>query len=246
MTIKGVTAVLFDWDFTLAYAISPNIQENEKLAILFQNHGIACTKEQVSAALKSLQEDISKGIVTGKLHPQKRSDIVHKYRKLLNRLNHFDTSYEFAYEVYSGYARLPHFLFPEVRQTLEQLKRCGIKMGVLSNHSCSARPVIEQFLIGFIPPASIMVSEELGIHKPAKSIFQKAAARIKTPAEQIVYVGDNLAVDAIGSVNAGEYGMGIWVDRKGTGADAEIPENVVRITTLAELGEMFCAEREVA
>ncbi len=243
MTVKGVTAVLFDWDLTLAYSISPTIQEHEKLTILFQNYGVACTKEQVSEALQSLREDIERGLVTGKLHPQKRSDIVNKYRKLLVRLNHHDASHEFAYEVYSGYARLPHFLFPDVKETLLQLKNCGFKLGVLSNHSCSARPVIEEFLTGIIPPTSIMVSEELGIHKPTKTIFQKAASRMKTPAEQCLYVGDNLRVDALGSVTAGEYAMGVWVDRKRVGAEIDIPHNVERITNLTELVPILCPEQ---
>lgn len=239
MSVKGVTAVLFDWDFTLAYSISPNIQQSDKLAILFQNYGVACTKKQVGVALQSLQEDIARGAVSGQLYPQKRSEIVRKYQKLLDRLDHPDTSYEFAYDVYSGYALLPHFFYSDVIDTLDSLKKDGFALGVLSNHSRSARETMEQFLAGYIPPTAITLSEEEGVHKPSKTIFQKAAARVKVPAEACVFVGDNLAVDAIGAVNAGDYALGVWLDRKDIGKTADLPKNVHRITSLTQLGELL-------
>lgn len=240
MAAKSITAVLFDWDLTLAYSISPHIKQSQKLAILFQNYGVVCTEEQVAAALQSLQEDIARGIVTGKLYPQKRSDIVRKYQKLLIRLDHPDTSYEFAYEVYGGYALLPHFFYPDVKQTLDQLKKAGFVLGVLSNHSRTARSVMEKFLAGYVAPASITLSEEEGVHKPSKTIFQRATARVKVPAEECVFVGDNLAVDAIGAVNVGEFALGVWIDRNNVGESAELPKNVHRVVRLSEVIDLIC------
>lgn len=240
MAGQGLTAVLFDWDFTLAYSISPDITHSEKLTILFQKYGVQCDNEAVSNAIRSLQKDIVNKKTTGKLYPQKRSDIIHNYRKMLDRLGHPDTSYEFAYQVYSGYALLPHYLYPDVLPTLTKLLDCNLQLGVLSNHSRTARQLMEEFLDGYIDPSTIILSEEAGTHKPSKTIFQKAASRIRTPPENCVYVGDNLTVDAIGAVESGEFARGVWLDRNNVGPMAKLPKNVYRIVSLSELDALVC------
>ena len=78
----------------------------------------------------SLEADIAQGKVTGSLRPQKRRQIIRLYRELLRRLGHPDDSYEFAYEIYAGYALLPHNLFDDVLPTLHQLQARNIRIGV--------------------------------------------------------------------------------------------------------------------
>ena len=153
----------------------------------------------------------------------------------MTRLGHHDTSQAFAYRVYSGYAKLPHYFYPDVEGTLEALQERGIALGILSNHSRSARPVMEKMLAGYVSPEAITLSEEIGSHKPAKSIYQRAATRVKTAVSHCMMVGDNLAVDAVGAVNNGDYALGVWIDRKNVGTTTKLPQKVIRITTLTEL-----------
>jgi putative hydrolase of the HAD superfamily len=118
---------------------------------------------------------------------------------------------------------------------LQELKQKGMTLGIVSNIAKSARKTIEEKVGDFIPPNYIFISEELGVHKPAKTIFRLAASRVKTLPRNCLYVGDNLNADAIGAVQRGGYGYGLWLDRKGTGGDKLLPRRVARISSLSEI-----------
>ncbi len=230
-----VTAVLFDWDFTLAYSLGLNVSHVARTTRLFQEYGVVCTEAEVTAAQKSLEADIASGKMTGSLRPQKKSQIIRLYRELLRRLNHPDDSYEFAYEVYAGYGILPHFLFDDVLPTLHALQARNLKLGILSNHSSSVRSTMEKLLGTIIPQTQITVSEEVGVHKPRKTIFQQAASKLRQNPANCLYVGDNLEVDAKAAVQPGGYAGGIWIDRYEQHLPNPLPPNVHRVTNLTQL-----------
>ncbi|MBK8904191.1 MAG: HAD family hydrolase [Anaerolineaceae bacterium] len=230
-----VTAVLFDWDFTLAYSLGLDVSHIARTAVLFQTYGVACTEADVAAAQASLEADIAHGTVAVSLRPQKKREIIQLYRQLLRRLGHSDDSYNFAYEIYAGYGRLPHRLFDDVLPTLRQLKARQLQLGILSNHSSSVRQTIKQLLGDIIPQERLTVSEEVGVHKPSKTIFRQAAARLRQDPARCLYVGDNLEVDAIAAVTNGGFAGGIWVDRADEGGQLQLPDKVLRITSLAQL-----------
>jgi HAD superfamily hydrolase (TIGR01549 family) len=235
MNDAGITAVLFDWDFTLAYTLKEELSHIERTAALFQAEGVRYPAEAFHAARKSLLCDIALGRAHGAIKPQTKQEILRFYRQLLNRLGHPDTGRELAYNIYTAYGRLPTTLYADVLPTLHQLNQAGIKTGILSNHSRSVRPVIENLIGQAIPADHITISEEVGAHKPSKTIFRRAAARLHTPPGQCLYVGDNLQVDAIGAVERGDYGGGLWLDRAELGTTQDIPGGVGRITSLAQV-----------
>jgi putative hydrolase of the HAD superfamily len=231
-----ITAILFDWDFTLAYSLGTNISHNARTAILFQKYGVACTEAEVAAAQAALKADIVRGSVAGSVRPQKKREIIHLYRELLRRLGHPDDSYEFAYEIYAGYGRLPHYLFNDVLPTLHQLQAKNFCLGILSNHSSSVRSTIDQLLGNVIPQHYITISEEIGVHKPSKTIFRRAAAKLRQKPANSVYVGDNLEVDAIAAVQNGGFAAGIWIDRSSNEETSiSLPPNIYRLTSLTQL-----------
>lgn len=234
-----VTAVLFDWDFTLAYSLGLNVSHIARTTALFQTYGVACTEADVAAAQASLEADIERGAVAGSLRPQKKREIIQLYRQLLRRLGHPDSSYNFAYEIYAGYGRLPHYLFDDVLPTLHQLKACHLQLGILSNHSSSVRQTINQLLGDIIPQERLTISEEVGVHKPGKTIFQRAAARVRQTPAHCLYVGDNLQVDAIAAVVNGGFAGGIWIDREDKETTLPLPDKVLRITSLTQLCLFF-------
>lgn len=234
-----VTAVLFDWDFTLAYSLGLNVSHIARTAALFQKYGVACTEAEVAAAQASLEADITHGAVAGSLRPQKKREIIQLYRQLLHRLGHPDSSYAFAYEIYAGYGRLPHHLFDDVLPSLHQFKACHLQLGILSNHSSSVRQTIDQLLGNIIPQERLTISEEVGVHKPGKTIFKQAAARLRQAPDHCLYVGDNLEVDAIAAVVNGGFAGGIWIDREDRGEALALPDKVLRITSLTQLCLFF-------
>lgn len=230
-----VTAVLFDWDFTLAYSLGPNVSHVTRTTRLFQEYGVDCTEVQVAAAQAALEADIASGKMTGSLRPQKKSQIIRLYRELLRRLNHPDDGYDFAYEVYAGYGLLPHFLYDDVLPTLHALRARNLKLGILSNHSSSVRTTIGQLVGQIIPQTQITVSEEVGIHKPSKTIFQRAASKLHHKPAHCLYVGDNLTVDAKAAVQFGGYAGGVWINRYEQDPPQDLPAKVHHITNLAQL-----------
>lgn len=234
-----ITAVIFDWDFTLAYTIDENISTAERMATLFRNNGVQASSATIQRTLQQLNQDIAQGMSPGNVYPQEKQDILDKYKLLLQRLGHADLSPDFLYHLYSSYAHLPHYLFPDVRPTLTRLRDDGYKLGVLSNHSSSARAVIQQHLGDLVAADDIMVSEELGVHKPNPAAFERTAARLGIAPAVCAYVGDNLKVDAIGAVAAGGFAKGFWLDRRHSKLDEALPTAVYRITTLAQLPELL-------
>ena len=233
--LSSVTAVLFDWDFTLAYSLELGVSHSARTTVLFQKYGVACTEAEVAAAQASLEADIAGGLMSGSLRPQKKREIIRLYRELLRRLGHPNDSYDFAYEIYAGYGRLPHTLFADVLPTLHQLQARNLLLGILSNHSSSVRDTIGQLLGDIIPQERITISEEVGVHKPGKTIFKRAAAKLRQKPTTCLYVGDNLEVDAIAAVQQGGFAAGVWIDRTNQEPPSDQPANVYRLTTLTQL-----------
>lgn len=234
-----ITAVLFDWDFTLAYSLGLGVSHITRTAILFQTYGVRCTEADLAAAQASLSADIAKGTLAGPQRPQKKREIIRLYQELLRRLGHPDSSYDFAYDVYAGYGRLPHCLYADVPPTLKTLQERSLILGILSNHSTSVLKTMDLLLGDMIPQERITVSEEVGVHKPAKTIFRRAAAKLHQKPANCIYVGDNLQVDAIGAVQQGGYAAGIWIDRSGQETTISLPPKVYRITNLTQLVLLF-------
>jgi HAD superfamily hydrolase (TIGR01549 family) len=235
----AITTVIFDWDLTLAYSLYPEATIHDRILRLFNDAGIDCNREAYDAARAGIVRDTENGRLRINPYPQKKSQILQNYRELLRRLGRADVDEAQIYRIYSSYATLPSFLYPDVAPLLDELQARGLQLGVLSNHSRTARPVIERMVGRWIAPTRITISEEEGVHKPRKTIFRRARQRMGAPAAEIAYVGDNLRVDAVGSVENGGYAAGIWLDRHEKWGGAPLPTGVRRIENLAELPQII-------
>ena len=72
----------------------------------------------------------------------------------------------------------------------------------------------------------VLTSESLGVAKPDRRIFELAAGRLGVPPRRVVYVGDQLEVDARAATAAGL--RGIWLNRVG----GDVPRAAGPSTTL--------------
>jgi HAD superfamily hydrolase (TIGR01549 family) len=207
----------------------------ERTAFLFQQQGIDCTVAQCRLARQSYLRDLAFGKAAGSIHPQTKQEILTFYRELLRRMGHTQVNREVAYSIYLAYGEMPTYLFEDVRPLFQALTQLGVTIGILSNHSATTRPVIEQMVGQYVATRHIVISEEERVHKPSKTIFQRTAVRLKADPQECVYVGDNLYVDAIGAVQNGRYGYGLWLDRAGCGVMHDLPTNVVRISHLQQV-----------
>ena len=241
---RPIETVFFDWDYTLAYTETPNNTVGERLAHMFALADLPYTQSEIETALELYKNDVATGKMPAIIQQQKRREIARFYGYLFDYLGEKDKSWPTMERLYGTYALLPTYLYEDSRPTLSLLQQQGYKLGILSNHSASARPVMERLVGDLVPPRHIVISEEIGVHKPARTIFRRAAARLRTrPSRCIILVGDNLEVDAIGSVTLGGFCGGIWLDRENRGVDQTLPENIVRIASLSQLPPLL-AERQ--
>jgi putative hydrolase of the HAD superfamily len=81
--------------------------------------------------------------------------------------------------------------------------------------------------------AVVLTSETAGLGNPDPRIFVQAAARLNTPAEACVHVGDDWMRDVEGARSAGF--RAVWLDRRNSGETTFEDRSVMRISTLTEL-----------
>jgi len=232
MRQKQFKCVFFDWDLTLIRVLG-DISAEERLTALFQKEGLPYTLREVQEAIRRYQDDLQAGKIKRTTSPQTQRDIARYYQDILGRLNHRERDWERMTYLYDAYAYLPQLPYEETIPVLRALKAKGLKLGVVSNHSRLIRPVVEELLGDYVSPDLILISQELGVHKPAKTIYRAARMRAQVAASECVFVGDHLYVDAVGAVKKGEFGLGLWLDRHEVRGDtANLPAQMVRITSL--------------
>jgi dihydrofolate synthase/folylpolyglutamate synthase len=96
----------------------------------------------------------------------------------------------------------PWRIFDDVEPCLRELKRRGIKLGIISNWDDRLRPLLRALeLDGYFD--SIVISGEAGWQKPDPNIFQAAAAQLSTAPGAILHIGDSASEDVAGARAAG-------------------------------------------
>jgi len=122
--------------------------------------------------------------------------------------------------------------FPEVSETLRQLKAAGMKTAILSNGSPSMlAAVVGHAQIGAMFDAVLSI-EEAGIYKPHPTVYQLAVDRLGIPAAAIAFLSTN-GWDAYA---ASAFGMRVvWCNRYGQRRERLPGAPDREIKTLAEL-----------
>jgi HAD superfamily hydrolase (TIGR01509 family) len=92
-------------------------------------------------------------------------------------------------------------LLPDVRESLERLKRCGLELAVVANFDLTLRARLEELGIGTAFSA-IVTPAEAGVAKPAAEIFQHALELLAVAPERALHIGDG-AADEEGAAAAG-------------------------------------------
>lgn len=115
------------------------------------------------------------------------------------------------------YAHISDFAepFPEQIEVIKKLRKAGIKTALVTNVS-SERIYSQKKKIDVLGIESlfdcIVLSGELGIHKPDRRIFDYTAKRLGVSNEECVFVGDDPDSDISGALNADMEA--VWIDRE--------------------------------
>lgn len=118
-------------------------------------------------------------------------------------LEQFADFTEFFDELYNHFATAqPWFVYPDVLPALEQWRRIGIQLGVLSNFDSRLYLVLKALkLEEFF--TSITISTEVGAAKPDPKIFAIALQKHHCQPQDAWHIGDSLKEDYQGAKSAG-------------------------------------------
>ena len=93
--------------------------------------------------------------------------------------------------------------FPDTLPTLTAVRERGLRVGIVSDTGFDLRPALDR--LGLSPVLdTVVMSFELGVCKPAATVFRTACDRLGVRPERTLMVGDNPLTDA-GAVAAGLY-----------------------------------------
>ncbi len=147
-------------------------------------------------------------------------------------------------EAYRNVSKPEARVFDDVRPLLDELKRRGYRLGILTNNPPrSQRQKIAA--CGFQDRFDeIVYAQELGAEKPARDGFVEIARRLKLAPEQLVMAGDHLYSDIGGALGSG-YAHGFFIQRPGgffnfdVGIFAEVCGGGEKFTVITSLREML-------
>jgi putative hydrolase of the HAD superfamily len=156
------------------------------------------------------------------------------WREFLNRVRSFLDGGTVSPEAFDRLAI--HFrsasawtMYDDVVETLEDLSRRGLALGIVSNWDSYLPKLLEALdLARFFRVVAVSAIEETG--KPHPEIFHRACRRLGVDHREALHVGDSVAEDLEGARAAGLSAL--LLDR-----DCRHPEIADRIQTLAEIGE---------
>jgi putative hydrolase of the HAD superfamily len=115
----------------------------------------------------------------------------------------FGASSPFFHELYERFAQADAWrLYDDVFPALEALTGRGLKLAVVSNWDDRLRLLLRNLQLDRFFHA-IEVSGEIGFHKPAPEIFQRAVQALGVPARTVLHVGDSPIEDLEGAERAG-------------------------------------------
>jgi len=115
---------------------------------------------------------------------------------------------------------------------LAGLRAAGLRLGIVTNGytTMQSRKIRHHRLAAHVD--FVLISEEAGVHKPDKAIFDLALAKAEAAAERSLFVGDTPSADIAGARGADLHA--VLIDTRDTWTEFQ-REGVPRIRRLGEL-----------
>jgi HAD superfamily hydrolase (TIGR01662 family) len=204
--MAALRAVLFDVDFTLARP-GPELMP-EGYVRCGSRHGLTLEAERYGAAREAALVDL-------KRNPDFDHDeeiwVAFTERVVRGMGGEGAAARDVAVELTEGWQRHENFeLYEDVLPVLEELRRAGLKIGLVSN---SARDVREFARHHALPIEAGISSFQHGKTKPHESIFRAVLDLLEVEPVDAAMVGDTVADDIEGAVALGM--RAVLVDRLG-------------------------------
>ncbi len=134
--------------------------------------------------------------------------------------------------------RISEMLYDDVLEALEVLKSSGLKLGLLGNvmfwpgmitrYILHVNKILKFFNV-------TVFSDEVGLQKPSREIFEYEASKLGVKLEEMVHVGDSVENDLAGAVVAGV--KAVLINRTSQTPYLRLGRNACLINTLKKLPE---------
>ncbi|MEM2102565.1 MAG: HAD family hydrolase [Candidatus Bathyarchaeia archaeon] len=214
-------AVLFDLGDTLIKTpcIITNFQK------ILSAHGILHTQEEILTAYEESEKILSMELMKTMFDEFwiKRNNL---FLEKLGIFGRIDLARIIA-EEWWDHADVS--LYPDVNETLSELKRRGLKTGIITNGLQSdLAKLLTKTGLNTKAFDVIITVDPIGLMKPEKEIFHRALEKIQVLPNEALFVGDTLEYDYEGAKKAGLKAL--VIDR-----DNKINENVEKIRDLREI-----------
>ena len=123
-------------------------------------------------------------------------------------------------------------IFPDAVPALEEMRGRGLVLGAVSNWVWHLPELLHSLqLVAHFD--FIAVSSRIGFEKPHAGIFRHALAEAEVAPGEAIHVGDHLDADVAGARSVGIDA--VLIDRRDRFSQADMPDGVPLIRTLAEL-----------
>lgn len=206
---RMIKAVLFDLGGTLHTASSPpgrDLWFARRLMERLEDYGIRLetTPEELSRRLQ-VNSEVYKHSSEESLRELPAAEIwsdyyLREYRIPRERLAPMAEELSFLYD----YERVRVMRRPHLKETMEELRQMGLRLGVISNIISTS--VVPHFLREYGIDAymeTVVLSSETGIRKPSADIFRVAERKLGLEPRELAYVGDTISRDVRGTRAAG-------------------------------------------
>ncbi|HEX2188183.1 MAG TPA: HAD-IA family hydrolase [Longimicrobiaceae bacterium] len=191
-------AIIFDAGNTLVWLDHPFLVQ------LLREQGVEATEEEIAAAEYGAKRVLDEQVRSGAAGTDESRGRVF-FREIFRQVGLADDRFGPVSErLYARHAE--RNLWSSVRErtaeTLEELRRRGYRLGVISNADGRVEALLES--VGLRPHFEFVIdSARVGMEKPDPRIFRMGLERLGVAPEDAVYVGDIYEIDVVGARRAG-------------------------------------------
>ena len=143
------------------------------------------------------------------------------------------------YETYWGFFLDNMGLYPGVRELLEALHERYIRVGVCTDLLAHIQHRKLRRLGMMDDVDCLVTSEEAGVEKPAPGIFHLCLEKLRLPAGEVCFVGDNLERDVKGAMAAGLQAVWFHPESEGGLREKMMRDDIDVVANYKELYQLL-------